>query len=211
MHLTLNEYDAWNYTQRDANGVPTIQLNHSIRIRVGGGLTSYRELLQIFVDGKEVSEVGSAGLPQQYSYLHWVQKPTKNHQYVIEFRYRDASFFAKVGMTEGTVKSPALNQRVHNKEVIRLAWDAQNATSSIAVGTRFFSGQSSGGCALVYKPKAQTKTNNLFVLIWNESGKKPPCIGEAKVSWLNKEKMVSPFTEFSVTKITSRIQPFHIH
>ena len=38
---------------------------------------------------------------------------------MIEFRYRDASFFAKVGMTEGTVKSPALNQRVHNKEVIR--------------------------------------------------------------------------------------------
>ena len=101
MHLTLNEYDVWNYTQRDANGVPTIQFNHSIRIRVGGGLTSYRELLQVFVDGKEVSEVGSAGLPQQYSYLHWVQKPTKNHQYVIEFRYRNASFFAKVDMTEG--------------------------------------------------------------------------------------------------------------
>ena len=185
-------------------------MNHSVRVRVGGGLASYRELLQVYVDGKEVSEVASAGFPQQFEYRHSVQSPIQGHQYVVSFRYRGASFFTKVGMVSGVIRSPAVHQRVHNKEEIRLVWNGEHSPSSVAVDTRFFGLKGAGGCALSYQPKTKAKTNNLFVPVWSPSGQKPPCVGEAKVSWLRKESMSSPFLELNVTKMTSRLQPFHI-
>lgn len=209
VRIDESQYDHLNYSH--ASRPPPIEHSRSVYVIVNRGTESARiRELQIGANGQELREVGSAGLPQQFSYPYEMRHPT-DAPIILSFEYRGARFVLPVFGLGAQIISPAEGAEFTVKEPVPIRWkDKEGSPPQISVEVRYYGAVGTGGCMVGYRTAVTGPNEALAGAEMRPDGKGPPCSGEASVVWGEQHTPASPFKSLVIHQTISLLKRIHV-
>jgi hypothetical protein len=202
VRVRLAGSDTLDLDALDPSGVPLqeppIRVVVATIVELNGGEREGRVPgLTILVDGREIEETASAGLPQKFSFQHQVTDAAHGQTIELELRYQDESFTLPVAAPFIELTSPAREATLAADEPIVLAWSGVDAAPDpVALFPR-------GSCAISFT-LVEPAT---FEPMPDGTGAEPPCRFEVWGDWsFDVQEPVTPFRSLRVERAARRIQ-----
>jgi hypothetical protein len=205
---SLSGYDSVSNARDDAGNfpaLPAIRYDATIRVKINAGTSETRVPgLEIFARGKQLTEVGSAGLPQQFDYQGQLDQPLAESAVELTFRYQGSSFSTAVTPLFVTIVSPAQDSPITRDSLPVLSWLGLDQAPALQV---------LGACGFELEPGEVTNTSVSFRAVLLEPAMEPRdgCSFQLHSSWrLEDEHLAPPFASLKVRRSTSRLHRFTV-
>lgn len=208
VRIRVYSSDSVDSNARDEDGnflpEPPIVASRGARIEINDGTAEGRVSgLRVFSDGEELTETGSAGSPQKFSFQRDdLDTPDQDQDFEISFRYEEASYAVSVSPLEVELTSPTPDQMLRENDPLTLEWTGIDVSPEpVVIGAR---GQS---CILTFTPI----DDSTFVQERKQAGQEPPCRFELSADWAA-ESVVSDsaFRSLVLVRAARRIRRFSV-
>lgn len=209
VRIDSTEHDHPNYDVRIRP--PPIEHGHSVYVTINGGTEAGRVSgLRVLANGEGLNEVGSAGLPQQFSYP-FDQKHPATDPIVLEVLYRDARYPLRIGKLDGRIITPEGGAQVPATGALDIRWSGPELPASmVEVHGAHHGDAGTSPCSIGYRVSVTTPGMAQAHPEPRTPGQGPPCTGEVGVTWRTQAMPASPFKGLLIRSTLSRIQRYDI-
>jgi len=210
VHIERSDYE---YPDSKGAGVPSLERGSSLRLKIGDGYGETQvEGLEVVVDGTPELIVGSAGSPQQWAFNHQATKPDFQHRYVVELRYRGASYSTTVEGSSEVVRRPAPGEEFETTEPVPV--EASAASPWSVTDTTTYASDGAGHCAVQYPPTLdQGHLVPAAISAEYRAYASTPCVGEVAIEWTRDVSVANaPFADgvIPVTSTSKQLRRFTV-
>lgn len=203
------QYDTPNYGGQA--GPPPLESRRSVYVTINQGTEAGRiSGLRITASGAEIPEVGSAGLPQQFSYQYDL-RPAGEESVTLSFEYRDSRFQLVVPGVAAEITAPAKEAELSASAPVPIRWSGpQGSSPEVGAEMSHYSASGTGACNVAYRTAVTGAGEALASPERRAQGSGPPCSGEVRAVWSRESSPESPFSSLLVRQKRERLQRFHI-
>jgi hypothetical protein len=199
--VELSVGDIVDYEAAAPTAEPPIRASAYVRVEINGARAETRVAgLQVLVDDVELTESGSAGLPQQFSYQGSVDDAMHGQELELEFRYQASSFPLAIAAPVVELTAPAAEATLSAEEAVTLAWVGAEAPPDPLI---------LGPLGQACKVDLRRASDTTFAPMRDEVGQEPPCRFEISATWrVEATTPPSPFESLRLERGTRRVQRF---
>ena len=197
--VQISGFDFEDSKSRAADGTPLLRYGDSIRVRINDGTRESRVPgLEIFAGEAELSEFGSAGLPEQFTYQGSRVDPLDRRPLELTFRYLGESFSIALVPLFVTIVSPVDNSRFDLDSVPVLVWsELAREPASLELD---------GGCRVEFDVREVNSSGASFSARQPDAAFETPCEVQLESAWSVDEQPDSPLAALNVQRSTRRLQ-----